>query len=96
MDFRTDSLGSVGPNDVTRDGGARAGLFFGYDPNLIFVPNEGHSLSTLSDATHYAAIGVQTVYAQNDFGEHLCGEHPEHVYADRDRRYGLQRARRFR
>lgn len=71
IDFRTDSLGDVGPNDVSRTTGGGDELTFRYDPNLINPPQEAHFLSILTDASSFAPLGTITIFAQNDFGANV-------------------------
>jgi hypothetical protein len=67
VDYRSDSLGDVGANRVSRDAdGGR--LFFSYDPSLLLPPDEGLFLSVATDAQAYDLSGMFTIYAQNDFG----------------------------
>jgi hypothetical protein len=67
IDFRTDGLGDVGADDVTRspDGDS---LFFSYDPSIITPPQEALFLSILTDAARFAAVGTATIFAQLDPG----------------------------
>ncbi len=67
IDYSTDGLGSVGPNDVNRDVTGST-LTYGYDPALIVPPNEGYFLSVLTDATAFDLSGQFTIFVQNDFG----------------------------
>ncbi len=67
VNYRTDGLGNIGPNAVTRDTTGNT-LFYRYDPNLILPPNEGLFLSVLTDTTGFDLSGAFTIYAQNDFG----------------------------
>ena len=67
IDYRTDSVGDVGANSVSRSGDGE-NLFFRYDPNLIVPADAGLFLSVATDAHAYQLDGVFTVYAQNDFG----------------------------
>jgi len=73
IDFRTDSLGDVGPNDVTRSGGSGDQVFFHYDPNTILPPDEGLFLSVLTDAPSYAEVGWITIAAQDGVSGGLYG-----------------------
>ena len=68
IEFRTDGLGDVGPNTVTRSAGSVDQLFFSYDPNIIAPPDEGLFLSVATDATAFDSKGIITIFAQNDFG----------------------------
>jgi len=67
IDYRTDGLGNVGPNDVTRDI-TGDNLNFRYDPALIVPPDEGLFISVLTDAVAFDLSGTFTILAQNDFG----------------------------
>ncbi len=67
IDYRTDSLGNIGPNDVTRDI-TGDNLDFRYDPALIVPPDDALFLSVFTDATDYDLSGSFTIKAQNDFG----------------------------
>lgn len=67
VNYRTDGLGDIGPNGVTRDATGNT-LFYRYDPALILPPNEGLFLSVVTDTTGFDLSGVFTIYAQNDFG----------------------------
>jgi len=67
IDYRTDGLGNIGPNDVARDLSGFS-LGYRYDPSLIVPPDEGYFLSVLTDATNFDLSGRFVIYAQNDFG----------------------------
>lgn len=70
IDFRTDGLGNVGPNDVSRSAGTGDALSFRYDPNIIWPNNgdEAYFISTFSNAVDFDLTGSITISAQNDPG----------------------------
>lgn len=70
IDFRTDGLGDVGANDVSRSADGNE-LLFGYDPNIITPPDEALFLSVFTDATAFAPVGTATIFAQTDFGANV-------------------------
>ncbi len=68
VEYRTDGPGQIGPDGVTRSGGAGDQLDFRHDPSIILPPDAPHSLSILTDAGNFGPRGSITISAQNDFG----------------------------
>ncbi len=67
IDFRTDGMGDIGANKVSRHSSGNT-LDFKYDPNLIEPPKEAEFLSVITNAPEFCTNGTISIYAQNDFG----------------------------
>jgi hypothetical protein len=64
--FRTDGIGDVGPDTVTRSGDGDT-LDFSYDPSIVSL-QEALFISILSNAEEYALTGVATIFARDRAG----------------------------
>lgn len=67
VDYRTDGMGTIGPNNVARDIFGDS-LTYRYDPSFILPPDEGRFLSVSTDATAFDLSGRFVILAQDDFG----------------------------
>ncbi len=67
VDYRTDSLGDEGPNQVSRSADGDQ-LDFRIFAGVLTPPEESYFTSVHSDAFNYDLSGMITLYAQNDFG----------------------------
>ena len=68
VEYRSDSLGEVAPNAVTRSPSPGSELHFRYSPNDITPPEEGKFLSIATDQFGFDALGNVTIFAANDIG----------------------------
>jgi hypothetical protein len=68
VEYRTDGSGDVGPDEISRSGGAGDELTFDYEPSVIDPPDEALFLSALTDATEFAPIGTTTIFARDVAG----------------------------
>ncbi len=67
VDYRTDGLGNVGPDSVSRNITGDI-LNFSYGSSIILPPDESYFLSVMSNATEFDLSGSILISASNDFG----------------------------
>lgn len=64
VNYRTDGLGDIGANSVTRSSGTGDQLSFRYDPNIIDPPDESLFTFALTDAEYADFTGSIRIYAR--------------------------------
>ncbi len=68
IEYRTDGLGTIGADDVSRSAGLGDTLDFSYNPSVITPPAEAFFLSVITDATIFGAGGTITISATDGAG----------------------------